>query len=180
VPDNGTPGQPAPPDQVITTTNTNNVTNTYNYYNTGTVGGSARPPGTSGDNPYDGHDDGSGTVGNGDGDGAGGGGDTSCPDGATCDGTLPDAGTFEDVCTFGECAQTFYSRVQAAPMVSAVLGAGAAFPSGSCPTWTLHAFDRDYSLSAPMCQIWDQVSSLLSGIFLIIWAWVASRIVLSA
>lgn len=185
VPDNGTPGQPAPPDDVITAGD-----NIYNYYSSNTVNNSARDPGSSGDNPYDGEDDGTGggrglnsagnpTSGGGDGDGGGVGGG-ECPEGATCDGSLPNGGEFEEVCTFGECASDFFARVQAAPLVASVLGVGAGFPAGSCPNWTLPAFGEDYLLSGPMCDIWDQVSPLLSAMFLIIWAWVATRIVLSA
>jgi hypothetical protein len=174
VPDNGTPGQPAIPDELVTVNN-NSQTTIYNYFNSTTVSNSNRPPGNSGDNPYDGRDDGDGAGGVGEGEG-----DDSCPEGATCDGTLPDGGEFGEVCTFGECAQAFYERVLDAPIVAAVSGAAQAFPSGSCPTWTLEMFGEEFSLSQPMCQLWDQIAPLLSGLFLVIWAWVATRIVLSA
>lgn len=177
VPDNGTPGQEAEPDEGIDV-NEGGTTIAVNYYNQTTVNNSNRPPGTSGDNPYDGEDDGSGTGGGtGDGDGEG---DGECPEGATCDGSLPDAGEFEEICTFGECAQEFFTRVQGAPIVAGVLSVGAGFPDGACPNWTLEAFSQDYILSAPMCSIWDDVSPVLSAVFLVIWAWVATRIVLSA
>lgn len=101
----------------------------------------------------------------------------ACPEGEDCSVTGPELG---EVCTFGECAADFYDRVTSAPLVAAVLGVGAAMPSGTCPNWTLSAFESDYSLSAPMCDIWEQVSPVLSAIFLVIWAWVATRIVLSA
>jgi hypothetical protein len=64
VPDNGTPGKKAPADQQIQNNN-NNVTNNWYWYSSTTNANSARDPGMSGDNPYDGHDDGSGVSGGG-------------------------------------------------------------------------------------------------------------------
>lgn len=101
--------------------------------------------------------------------------DGVCEEGEDCNN--PELG---EVCTFGDCAATFYNRIKAAPLVAGVLSAGAAMPAGSCPNWSLAAFESDYSLSAPMCEIWDQISPLLSAVFLVIWGWVATRIVLSA
>lgn len=181
VPDNGTPGTPATPDGVITTIN-----NSYDFYNSTTVSSSARPPGTSGDNPNDGEDDGTGggtglnsagnpTSGDGDGEGEG-----ECPEGATCDGSLPDQGEFEDVCSFGQCTEQFFSRIRNAPLFDGVLSAGAMIPAGSCPSWNVEVFDDTFSLSAPMCSIWEDVAPLLSAAFIFIWAWVGTRIVLSA
>lgn len=176
VPDSGTPGTPATPDTVINITE-NSSTTTVNYFNSSTVGASARNPGTSGDNPYDGTDDGSGATG-GTGSGSGSGSDNGCPEG-DCTG-VGEGAEMGEVCTFQECTQEFFNRVKAAPLVEGVLTAGASMPTGSCPNWTLEAFNEDYLLSAPMCEIWDEVSPLLSAIFLVIWAWVATRIVLSA
>jgi len=51
--DNGTPGQPATPAAVVTST-VNNVTTTMNYFSATQVATSARDPGDSGANPYDG------------------------------------------------------------------------------------------------------------------------------
>lgn len=103
-----------------------------------------------------------------------------CPEGQTCDGSLPGGGTFDEVCTFGECASAFYARIQNAPIVQSVIGVGASFPDGACPNWTLEAFQEDYLLSGPMCDIWEEVSPVLSAMFLLIWGWIATRIVLSA
>lgn len=64
VPDNGTEGVPAEPDAEIVST-VDNSTTTYNYYDSTTVSNSSRDPGTSGDNAYDGSDDGSGMNGSG-------------------------------------------------------------------------------------------------------------------
>lgn len=176
-PDNGIPGQRAEPDVEVQVTHNNNQTTTNNYYNSTTVNNSARDPGMSGDNPYDGRDDGSGTGGTS-------GEDENpaegyCPPGQTCD-EAGENGEFGEVCTFGECASAFVGRIQSAPIVAAVLNAGAAMPSGACPNWTLSAFSEDYSLSGPMCDIFEEVSPILSGMFLIIWGWIATRIVLSA
>jgi len=105
-----------------------------------------------------------------------------CPEGETCEGTLPGdtPGEFAEVCTFGECAADFYDRVLGSPLLSSMTGVGAAWPSGSCPSWTIEALENEYSLSAPMCQIWDDISPFLSGVFILVWAWVATRIFLSA
>lgn len=174
-PDNGTAGQVATPDERITST-INSASNVYNYFNSTTVAASSRPPGTSGDNPYDGEDDGSGAGGGSSGGGEGG----ECPEGATCDGSLPDAGEFEEVCTVQECTQAFFNRVKAAPLFAGVLGVGASIPAGACPTWNVEIFDDSFSLSAPMCDVWENIAPLLSAAFLFIWGWIATRIVLSA
>lgn len=93
VPDNGTEGTPAEPDEEIVST-VDNITITYNYYDSTTVSNSSRDAGTSGDNPYDGSDDGSGAD-EGDGDcegddcseeeGSASGGET-CDEAPTCSG----------------------------------------------------------------------------------------------
>lgn len=176
-PDNGTPGVPAEPDKELQVTHVNNQTTTVNYYNSTTVNNSARDPGTSGDNPFDGRDDGSGT-------GGGEGDDENpaegyCPPGQTCD-EAGGNGEFGEVCTFAECAEAFLARIQSAPIVEAVLGVGVAMPTGACPNWTLSAFSEDYSLSGPMCDIFEDIAPMLSAMFLIIWGWIATRIVLSA
>lgn len=184
-------GGPAEPAGQVT-----NGSTTVNYYDNSTVSSSATTVTTTGGvgGSAEGAPGRDGSLGSG---GGGEGGNTTiincdgpdcveldlegeCPEGETCDGSLPNAGEFGEVCTFGQCASAFYNRVKAAPLLSAVTGAGAAMPSGACPNWTLEAFSEDYSLSAPMCDLWDSVSGVLSAIFLVIWAWVATRIVLSA
>lgn len=182
VPDNGTPGQPATPDQVVNVT-TGSTTNTFNYYNSSTVGGSSRDPGTSGDNPYDGDDDGSGEDdgdGGGEGDGGNGTDDDGCAEEDGCTGTLPAIGDTECE-SFGACATAFYARVQGAPLIESVANVGDSFPSGSCPAVNITMFGETSSLSEPMCDMWaDTVAPIISVIMLVLFAWVATRVVLSA
>lgn len=91
VPDNGTPGDPADPDVTIEINNEGD--RIVNWFSGGTSAGSARDPGTSGDNPYDGNDDGSGLNGSGDcegedcgeGEGSASGGEV-CDDEPVCEG----------------------------------------------------------------------------------------------
>lgn len=87
VPDSGTAGQPAMPDESVQATN-GSVTNVFNFFDSTTVNNSSRPPGNSGDNPYDGEDDGNGTGGDGteeEGEGTASGGET-CAAAPVCDG----------------------------------------------------------------------------------------------
>ncbi|MDY6948555.1 MAG: hypothetical protein SXG53_22870 [Pseudomonadota bacterium] len=179
VPDNGTPGQPAEPDEVIQTPD-----NTFNYYNNNTVNNSARPPGSSGDNPYDGDDDGSGDkepgAGGGTGSGDGEGDDEGCTEDDGCTGTLP---VLEPIIceTFGGCLSAYWTRLNTAPLVQAVTNVGSAMPSGSCPAVNISMFGETSSLSAPMCDIWSAtIAPILGAVFLLFYAWVSTRIVLSA
>lgn len=171
-PDNGSPGIAATPDGTIQGGTGGPETSTYNYYNSTTVTNSSRD-GT--DNP-----DVEGPPGDEDGDGNGDGeGEGECVPGEECAGDLPAIGGDGD-CTFAECVSAFLAAVEAAPIVASVSGVGASFPTGSCPTWNLEAFGETYSLSAPMCSIWEDIAPFLSAVFLVIWGWVATRIVLSA
>lgn len=172
-PDDGTPGQPADPDMQL-----EGGGDTINYYNeetTNNSSGGAPAPGTNPDAP------GQGPAPGGGGGGGGGGGSGTSVDVEIDfgEGSLPDTDLTTE-CDFNECTQEFFTRVQAAPLLASVSGVGAAVPSGSCPTYNLEAFAETFSLSEPMCDIWDTVSPLLSGVFLILWGWVATRIVLSA
>jgi len=193
-PDSGTPGDPA--DASVTGTY---GTQTWNYYSASTVQASTTYNSETGAT-NDAVEQVAGEYAPGvtpTGSGAGGGAGTTivcesgstdcgtveaeevCMPGEECAGDLPDVGAEGD-CTFTECAQDFYNRVSDAPILAAVSGVSAAFPTGSCPTWTLEAFGENYSLSAPMCSIWEDVSPFLSGVMLLVWGWVATRIVLSA
>lgn len=198
----GADGEPLEP-----TGSVSNGPSTVDYFDPATVAGATTPattrPGQGGSASGAPGRDGSGASGTGS--GSGGSTTINCPEGATTpcvnNGTINSGSgaggagdgdgeceaeegcsnpELEEVCEFGECAQSFYNRIKAAPLVAGVLEAGAAMPAGSCPNWSLAAFESDYSLSAPMCEIWDQVSPLLSAVFLVIWGWVATRIVLSA
>jgi hypothetical protein len=194
VPDNGTPGQRASPDQQIDATNAQGNQVRYNYYNSSTVNNSARDPGTSGDNPYDGEDDGTGagtglnsggnpTHGNGDGgDGDGNGtDDDGCSEEDGCTGTLPSIGEEGDCPSFGACLAGFWTRLGNAPIIAAVADAGASIPAGSCPAVNITMFGETNSISQPMCEVWSgTIAPLIGVVFLAIFAWVSTRIVLSA
>jgi len=165
-PDNGTPGTPATP--VASVTNVTNNTTTNYYNNTTTAGSTSAVNGQPGQNV--GAQSGS-PDGDGDGDGEG-----DCLEG-DCSGAFPEN---ESVCTIAECAEDFFNRVMEAPLVASVLDAGSSVPAGACPSWGITAFGDTNSLSAPMCAIFDDIAPMLSAAFLLIWAWVATRIVLSA
>lgn len=188
VPDNGTPGQPAEPDETIETTGEDGSNNTYNYYDSDTVAGSHRDPGTSGDNPDDGEDDGSGEIGGGTSSGGGGDGegdgegvdDDGCTEEDGCTGTIPAVGEVECL-SFAGCLSGFYTRLSNAPIVAAVAGAGASFPAGSCPSVNITMFSETNSISEPMCDVWSaSIAPLISAMFLVIYAWVSTRVVMSA
>lgn len=167
-PDNGTPGTPATPVvQVVTNTST------VNYYSSTTVNGASSPPTTG---PPRGGDAG-GSDADGEGDGEGEGEGNGCPD-DDCSGVGPVLDT--EVCEFGECAQEFLSRVQGSPLLSSVSSAGSSVPTGSCPSINISMFGETMSLSQPMCDLWTDISSILSALMLIVYAWMGTRIVLSA
>lgn len=166
-PDNGTEGEAAEPTAQVKEGDT-----TVNYYSSSVVSNSSTPVVSD---PAD-EDSGDG---DGDGEGEGEEGD-ECVPGEECAGDLPDQGSAGNCDDFTACFSSFFGRVQNAPIVDAVSGVSAAFPTGSCPSWNLEAFGETYALSAPMCSIWEDVAPILSAAFLFIWGWVATRIFLSA
>lgn len=200
VPDNGTPGQPAPPDDVVNIEN--NITN---YYNNTTVSNSHRPPNSSGDNPYDG-DDGSGTspAGGSGGDGGGAG------EGLTCDPST-DSGCTEDgeggdpdddprggwSCwadgegfsgavqqCFSSAAQTLYSTLIAdSSLLNVAVLTADAVPSGggSCPSdvFTIPFVGESYDAWEVPCMFLSDVESILGPLFLFGWSLIGLRILLS-
>jgi hypothetical protein len=168
-PDNGTPGTPAAPDAQVSS---NGIT--VNYYTNTTVNNSTGDPASS---PPSGSGNPIGTPGGGDG---GDGEDTSCPEGATCDGTLPGGGEFEEVCTFQECTETLLNRIQASPLVSSVSSVASSWPEGSCPDWSFELWGEDMSFSTSLCTFWEGIGAVLGGIMLIVFGWLGTRVVLSA
>lgn len=194
VPDNGTPGQPASPDGSISSTNSSGTTNIYNYYNNTTVASSNRNPGASGDNPYDGEDDGTGAGsglnsagnstrgGNGSGNGDGNGtDDDGCSEEDGCTGTLPSIGDAVACESFSGCLDQFYSRLVNSPILAAISNVGNSFPTGSCPVVNITMFGETNSLSAPMCDVWSgTIAPIIAVMFMVIFAWVSTRIVMSA
>lgn len=174
-PDSGTPGTPATADDEIETETRDSAGNPpsggggcgagCDYYDPDTVAASERDPTDTG---------GSG----GGGDNVGGVGEPDPDEEESEELTPPELG--QPDCEIGECAGAFYNRVAAAPIVASISGVGASIPGGTCPSYTLEMFGEEYSLSEPMCEIWDTLSAILSALFLAIYAWVATRIVLSA
>lgn len=166
-PDDGSSG-PATP--TATASNASGgTTNNYNYYNSSTVSSSTNPvvgPGTGGS------DGGSDSSGDGDGEGEG-----ECTE-DECTGTLPEE--LEELDSFQEITQGFLDRLAAAPIIDAVTGVGDDMPTGTCPDWSFEVFDTTLSLSAPMCDIWENISGILSAAMLVVWGLLAARIVLTA
>lgn len=161
VPDSGTPDDPATPTMSVSKDG-----KTVNYYSSATVNSSTTV--TTG-GAASGSDQGVET-----------GGDDEAPDGCAdggCEGTVPELG---EVQTFEGATSAFMGRVGEAPIVASVADLGDALPAGACPSWTIDVFDREISLSAPMCTIWDSVAGLLSAVMLVAWGLLAARIVLTA
>lgn len=186
MPDGTTPAEPLG--------SVSNGSQTVNYYDGDTVGGSGSPvptsPGQGGSaSGAPGRDGSPGGV-------PGGSGDTivncvegtpcviqeddgeeECPEGEDCSVSGPE---FGEVCTFGECAQAFFNRVLEAPLVASVADVGDAFPTGSCPALTFELWGEEMSFTDSMCDLWESVGAVLSGVMLLVWGWVATRILLSA
>jgi hypothetical protein len=178
VPDNGTPGQLATPDGTISNTtndgDTAGTTNNYNYYNSGTVGGSSRDPGTDGGTSTGG----SPGYGNGESD-DGEEGESGCV-GETCGESVP---TLEDVGTMGEAFTGFWSDLQEVPIVAAADNIAPTFGAGACPTWqdsidyAGHSIDVNFS---SICSTYEDVTPAITIVALVLWGWVAFRILWSA
>lgn len=165
-PDNGTPGEKATPDDTLKSKE-GSASRNYEYFGPVTVGGSSAGSG------------GGATPEPGDGDDEGEEGPGECEEGG-CEGALPNGGEMGEVLTFEGATSQFMGRVAAAPLVASVSELGDALPAGSCPSWTIEVFDREISLSTPMCTIWDSIAGLLSAVMLVAWGLLAARIVLSA
>lgn len=169
VPDNGTPGVPAEPDDVLTATDSSGTSTTYNYYNNTTVSGSSRDPGDTGAPQGTGSNggvgDGSGVTDGEDGEGEG-------------DGDLNLPG-LDDVGTFGGVMSAFLSAAEATPIVSSLSGIGTALPAGSCPSYSVDIFDNTYTIE-PMCDQWEDFADILSAIMLVGWGLLGVRILFSA
>jgi len=176
VPDSGTPGQRATPDDTLGAIGPTGTTNNYNYYNSATVAGSSRDAGDSGANPNRNTSTNPSTgaipvVVEGDGEGTGEG-----------DGGGPFGGPeMDEVGTFGELTQSFVDGLEAAPIVAAWTGIGSSIPAGACPDADISVFGETYSFTDFACGIWDDtVVPLLSLVFLFVWPFMGLRILMSA
>lgn len=170
-------GGPATPTGSVTA-----GTQTVNYYDQSTVNNSSTTVNTTsgqggsavGAPGRDGSSSGSGSSG-----GSTGGSGNGCP-GGNCTGIGGSAGANEEVCTFAECTQTFINRVQASPLVASLASASSSVPSGSCPSVTFSMFGETMNLSESMCTLWGDIAGFLTPMFLLAWAWMGTRIVMSA
>lgn len=154
-PDNGTPGMPAVPAAQVSTPKVGGGTNNYNWYSASQVSNSSVSVITNG---------------------SGGGGSGGSLD----DLEEPDLG---DAPSFGESLATYWDAVKAAPIVAALDGLGASLPAGACPSWstTVSAYGRAFDIDfAGMCTLWDSISSVVSAVMLVGWAFLGIKIVMSA
>lgn len=189
VPDNGTPGQLATPDGQVSQTAPgaspgigNGTTNNYNYYSSGTVAGSARDPGSTGASAVSGsgspHAPIPGAGGSGDGDGDGGGGECE-GDGCTA-GPLPE---LAEIGTMTEAFTAFWGQLQEVPIVAAGAEIAPSFVGGSCPDWSTSVALYSASINIDftnMCGLWTSIASTLTFVCLVMWGFLAFRVLFSA
>jgi hypothetical protein len=71
------------------------------------------------------------------------------------------------------------SAITSAPIVQAFSNIGAALPSGTCPAPQFTIWGHTYTMDAA-CNIFDQVSAVLSAICLIVYTIFAVRVFMSA
>lgn len=175
VPDNGTPGELADPDGQLTNENMEGETSNYNYYNGGTVGGSSRDPGTTGAMPTGGSPSyGSGT-------GTGGPGEES-PEcvGTTCGEGVPE---LEEIGSMTNAFTQFWDDLQAVPIVDAAMDVAPSFGAGSCPSWSDSfevggtSVDADFGF---ICTTYTDITPAITIVALVLWGFVAFRILMSA
>lgn len=192
VPDNGTPGVPAGPDDELQTQQGDTVTN-YHYYSAGTVGGSARDPGP-GPNPaapVDGEGD----------EGAGSGlhcdpsTDEFCSEeGAYGEGDDPRSGwqcwadgaglsSAVSAC-FAAAGQGLWNTLVAeSSLLQVATDTAAAFTAGSgvCPSGdvSLDWIGLSVDFWEVPCQFLDQFASFMGPLFLLMWSLIGLRILLT-
>lgn len=200
VPDNGTPGNPAEPDDVFDVRDSQGNQTSYNYYNNTTVSNSNRPPGSSGDNPYDGDDDGSGKDGK-DGPGGGGGNGLTCNpasdegcneggdgegepgEGWQCWAAGDDFSSSVQTCFFVASQTLWDGLVDQSELLQAVTATVDAWPAGggSCPsdTFSIGWVDETYDAWEVPCMFLSEVDDVLGPLFLLGWSLVGLRVLLT-
>lgn len=171
-PDTGTRGEKAAADgtlqQRVPSGAFGSTTTTYNYYAAATVSGST---GQTTPTPEPGDGD---AVGEGDGLG-----DLECPAGMDCSGDLPGS-DLEELDSYQAITQNFWNRVNDSPLLGGLSTLGDSMPDGECPaTNSVEIFEQDYDFSI-LCDMWEDVSPVLSLVILAIWCLLAIRILLSA
>lgn len=177
VPDSGTPGDLADPDGQMSNSPDAGTTNNYHYYNSGTVGASSRDPGTTGAAPTGGSP---GYQPQGSSSGGGTGGDGECVGGETCGENLP---VLEDVGTMAGAFAGFWSDLQAVPIVAAGADVAPSFGSGSCPSWSESVNVNGQAINVSfnsICTTYSDISPALTIVALVLWGFLAFRILWSA
>lgn len=172
-PDSGTPGEVASPDGQMSNASPGGVTNNYNYYNNVTVGGSSRDPGTTGAAPSSGSPH---APGPGDADGDG---EEDCV-GETCGEDLPE---LEDIGTMTDAFTEFWTNLQAVPIVAAAADVAPSFGTGSCPAWneTIAYSGQSIEVSFDaICTTYADISPAITVVALVLWGFLAYRILMSA
>lgn len=102
-----------------------------------------------------------------------------CDPSAGCSPQLDTASELGDsVPSFGQTMESIHSGISNSPIMSSL--ASVEWPSGgSCPTYSLELFGGSMSMTEH-CDVWSSVQSVLSSVFLAIWAFVAIRVFMSA
>lgn len=191
-PDNGTPGQPAPPDgQISHETPGSAGPTTYNYFSGGTVAGSSRDPGSSGASASSGagspHAPGPGDA---DGDGQG-----DCEQMGMCDGDGDGEGEEEEPSpcyshadgwleTVAVCASTAFSSVSDAlyeesEWYALVSNLGSSIPTGgACPSAAFSAWGESYDFGDVACDMVEGARPTIGLMFLVLWSLVGVRVLI--
>lgn len=175
VPDNGTRGTKAPPDDTVKAPGPTGTENTYNYYNGGTVSGS-NAQSDSGANPNR-----PGSVNPSTeptpttcvGDNCAGG------DGEGGDGEGGETPELEEICTFGECAQGFMDDIAGGPIGAALNGASFSTAGGVCPTPSITGLGGSWELDGH-CELIESGRGLIEALFMFSWIMACVRVFLSA
>lgn len=174
VPDNGTAGTKATPNDKVVAQGPSGTTNVYNYYNGGSVAGSSRAAGDNGANPNrtTSTNPSTGTIG------------TVDEGGGSGNGTGDEPGDFtgpelEEICTIEDCTGEFFQAISEGPLGQALTGQSFSTGGASCPAPTITGFGSTWTLDFH-CAIFEDYRALFSALFLFGWTILAARIFLSA
>jgi hypothetical protein len=191
VPDTGTPGVPATPEDRIKTAKTPDaatpagqntepaVQQITNVYGAGQVAGSSR----------DGTVGGTGTGSGGTGTGTGSGGAVVKPPGEPGDEELEGdgdgGGTFSgpelsmDTPSFGVATAAFQESIAEGPLGQSLVGQSFSVAGAACPAPTIAGFGGSWDLDFH-CELFESYRALFSALFLFGWMVLAARVFLSA
>jgi hypothetical protein len=76
-------------------------------------------------------------------------------------------------------ATNYIAAIRSAPVVAAFANIAASIPSGTCPAPQFTIWGHTFTMSAA-CSIFDQVSTILSAICLIVYSIISVRVLMSA